>query len=132
MRLLIAGSRGISPEIALYTILKEGIIDLMNNSISLVEDDRLHMVTELVTGKAQGVDQIPYLIKSILPNLQVAIKEFPADWNTYNKAAGPIRNAQMADYADVLILVWDGKSRGSANMKLQMERLDKPIMEIIL
>lgn len=44
------------------------------------------------------------------------VAEFPADWNTHGKAAGPIRNAEMADYADALILVWDGKSRGSRDM----------------
>lgn len=46
----------------------------------------------------------------------VPIKNFPADWDKYGKAAGPIRNAQMAEYADYLIAFWDGKSRGTKNM----------------
>lgn len=55
---------------------------------------------------------------------------FDADWNKHGKAAGPIRNKQMADYADVLILIWDGKSKGSTNMKANMEALGKPVYEI--
>lgn len=44
---------------------------------------------------------------------------FPAEWNTYGKAAGPIRNSQMAEYASpdgYCIVFWDGKSRGSQSM----------------
>jgi len=44
------------------------------------------------------------------------IKTFPADWKTHGRAAGPIRNSQMADYADTLIAFWDGKSRGTKSM----------------
>ena len=44
------------------------------------------------------------------------VTRFAADWDTHGRAAGPIRNAQMADYADALILVWDCKSKGSADM----------------
>ena len=41
---------------------------------------------------------------------------FHADWDTHGKAAGPIRNREMAANADVLIAFWDGKSRGTKSM----------------
>lgn len=44
---------------------------------------------------------------------------FPADWAKYGKAAGPVRNRQMAEYAApdwYCVIFWDGKSRGSKNM----------------
>lgn len=44
------------------------------------------------------------------------LKEFPADWHQWGKAAGPIRNDRMAVYADALVAYWDGKSRGTRNM----------------
>lgn len=44
------------------------------------------------------------------------LKVFPANWDEYGKSAGPIRNKQMADYADALILFWDGTSKGSKSM----------------
>lgn len=42
--------------------------------------------------------------------------KFPAEWNTYGKAAGPKRNKEMAIFADALIAFWDGKGRGTKNM----------------
>jgi hypothetical protein len=42
--------------------------------------------------------------------------KFPADWDSYGKAAGPKRNSKMASYAHALIAFWDGKSRGTNNM----------------
>lgn len=70
-------------------------------------------ITEVVCGKARGMDTCgddwAYANK-------VPVKYFPANWEMHGKAAGHIRNLQMAMYADALILIWDGKSKGSANM----------------
>ena len=44
------------------------------------------------------------------------MKEFKADWVKYGKAAGPIRNEEMAKYADACIVFWDGKSPGAKSM----------------
>lgn len=43
----------------------------------------------------------------------------------HGKMAGPIRNLEMAKYADGLIAFWDGKSRGTRDMitKAKKERL---------
>lgn len=46
----------------------------------------------------------------------ITVKRFPADWYNLGRSAGPIRNEEMAKYADALIAVWDGKSRGTQNM----------------
>lgn len=45
-----------------------------------------------------------------------SITPFPADWNKRGKAAGPIRNRQMAQHADALIAFHDGQSTGTASM----------------
>lgn len=50
-------------------------------------------------------------------------KEYPADWNKFRKRAGFIRNQKMAENADALIAVWDGKSRGTKDMMQRAERL---------
>lgn len=64
-------------------------------------------IIEVVSGKATGADALGerWALESRVP-----LKEFPANWVEHGKAAGPIRNGQMADYADALIAVWDGKS----------------------
>lgn len=98
MKVIIAGGRDIRD----YDAVK-----------SAVEESEF-TVLQVVSGAAKGVDYMGELWSEWR---DVPCKRFPADWNTHGKAAGPIRNKQMAEYADALILVWDGKSRGSASMK---------------
>lgn len=70
-------------------------------------------ITEVVCGCASGVDSMG---RDWAKEQGIPVTEFPADWDTHGKAAGPLRNEQMAQYADALILVWDGKSPGSRSM----------------
>jgi hypothetical protein len=75
-------------------------------------------ITEVVSGCAPGVDALGerYAAAKRLP-----IKSFPANWLKDRRAAGPIRNTQMAKYADALIAVWNGRSRGTGDMIRQAQ-----------
>lgn len=44
------------------------------------------------------------------------IETYPADWKKYGRAAGTIRNEQMANIANALVAFWDGKSKGTKSM----------------
>jgi hypothetical protein len=68
---------------------------------------------EIVSGAARGADALG---ERFAYDNQIAVRRFPADWNAHGNSAGPIRNRQMAEYADALIAFHDGKSRGTANM----------------
>lgn len=116
MKLIIAGSRNIPEHIAYAECVKFRI-----------EKNIEH--TEIVSGTARGVDTAG---EHYAEFYNIPVKRFPADWETYGRAAGHIRNQQMAEYADALLLIWDGKSKGSASMKSKMEHLNKPIYEIII
>lgn len=70
------------------------------------------LITEVVSGCARGVDASGELWAR---TFGIPVKHFPANWSLGPKA-GPIRNRQMAEYADALIAVWDGKSKGTKNM----------------
>jgi len=70
-------------------------------------------ITEVVCGMAPGADTLGMLWADFM---DIPVKKFPADWDKNGKAAGPIRNKQMAEYADALIAFWDGKSKGTKNM----------------
>lgn len=70
-------------------------------------------VTEVVSGAAHGVDQLG---EQWARENGIPIKLFPAEWGTLGKSAGFVRNVDMADYADALVAVWDGNSRGTAHM----------------
>lgn len=81
-------------------------------------------ISEVVSGTAYGVDKLG---ETVAQSLQVPVKKFPAPWDMHGKMAGPIRNREMADYADALIAVWDGQSRGTEHMIKCMEKHGKPV-----
>lgn len=113
MKLIIAGSRHLTLDV-------EGIQAFINYL-------GIENITEVVCGMARGIDTSGRLWAEANG---IPVKPFPAEWDKYgNKAAGPIRNKQMADYGDELLLIWNQKSSGSANMKMNMEKLGKPVHE---
>jgi len=58
--------------------------------------------------------------------------KFPAEWDKYQYLAGSLRNGQMADVGDALLLIWDGRSSGSRDMKIQMLTRRKRIYEVVI
>jgi len=117
MKVIIAGSRTLTlnpGELHAY-VLKAGL---------------LSKIKEVVSGGARGIDKSGEVWVEAF-NIS-KVKVIPAKWEEHGRAAGPIRNKEMAKYADALLLIWDGKSRGSANMKKQMETLGKPVYEFIV
>lgn len=134
MKLCIAGSRHIDKRIAFWEALQhlEPVGDF-----SLVISFKGKEVTEFVTGDCPtGPDQVPDMLRTWWEiggyGLNADITRFSPDWKQHGRAAGPIRNRKMAEYIDGVLLIWDGKSRGSANMKKEMEALGKPIFEVIV
>ena len=92
-------------------------------------DDSGFKITEIVCGGAPGVDTMGWRY-GVWNDILVA--HFPADWDTFGKAAGPIRNAEMAQYAEALIAVWDGHSKGTEDMIKQAVTNDLHIHIVIL
>lgn len=71
----------------------------------------------IVSGESGNVD---LEAKRFAKEYGLRYKGFMADWKKYLRAAGPIRNGEMADYVDELLLIWNGCSRGSKSMKKEM------------
>jgi hypothetical protein len=67
----------------------------------------------VVSGKSKGID---LLGERWAEENEKPVKLFPADWKAHPRAAGPIRNRKMAEFAGALIAIWDGRSRGTKNM----------------
>lgn len=118
-RLIIAGSRTIDESTALKELDK-----FWKSNIEAVS-----LVNEVVSGTCSGADIAG---EKHARKFNIVIKRFSADWSKYGLSAGPIRNKQMAEYADMLLLIWDGKSRGSLSMKNEMRALNKSVYEIIV
>jgi len=100
MKVIIAGSRTATNYEHLLTAI---------NAFELTGRD----ITEVVSGTAKGADKMGerWALENDIP-----VKQFPANWNKYGKSAGYRRNEEMAEYADYLIALWDGQSRGTKHM----------------
>jgi hypothetical protein len=102
METIIAGSRHITdPDIVADAIRDSGF-----------------PVTDVISGGAPGVDTLG---EQWAEQHGIPVVRFPADWKTLGRRAGSIRNQEMAGYAEGLVAIWDGKSRGSRNM-IQLAR----------
>lgn len=93
MKTIIAGGRD-------YFLNENDYLDLDNFGI-----------TEVVSGACKGVDSCGEAW-AFMGNIPVKI--FNADWTKHGRAAGPIRNREMAQYADQVILFPGG--RGTQSM----------------
>lgn len=70
-------------------------------------------VTSVVSGQAPGADTLG---EDYAKSHGLLLYCYPANWKKYGKSAGPLRNAEMANNAEALIALWDGKSKGTLNM----------------
>ena len=100
-KVIIAGCR----DFADYELLKEECDFYLQNQKP--ED------IVIVSGHASGADALGehYALERDLQ-----LETYTADWKAHGRAAGPIRNAQMASVAHALIAFCDGKSRETKNM----------------
>lgn len=109
MKVIIAGTRNVKDyPLLVRTIEQSGWKD---------------QITEVVSGCATGIDTLG---EQWARTNNIPIKEMPANWSQYGNSAGPMRNRQMAEYADAAIVIWDGESRGTRNMIENMIRRKKP------
>ena len=113
LRMVIAGSRYLEN----YEVLAERM-------------NRIHAknpITEVVSGCARGADSLGEMWAE---DNHIPIARFPADWEGLGKRAGHVRNAQMADHADAAVIFAYKGSRGSENMRYQMQARGKPFLFI--
>lgn len=109
LRVIIAGSRTLEHPLLVRRAVRESKFK----------------ITEVVSGCApEGADKFG---ERWAKQNNILVKQFPADWLTHGKAAGMLRNVQMADYADALIAIWDGESVGTRNMIGEMGKRQKPV-----
>ena len=115
MKLIIAGSRH-------FTNLSNEYIGKLIKSFDLIP-------SSVVCGCARGVDMAGEYWAGLN---EIPIVHFHPEWDRYGSKAGPIRNRKMAAFADALLLIWDGESSGSRNMKQEMLLLGKSVYEVVL
>lgn len=108
MKVIIAGSRSITD----YQIVFDAVL------FSKFD------ISEIISGGARGVDRLG---EEFAEEHCYDVTRFIPDWDRLGKKAGFVRNSEMGDYADALIAIWDGKSKGTKHMIDYMEKLNKKV-----
>lgn len=87
--------------------------------------------TTIIEGEARGADTLARLVGE---SLGWPVERFPAEWDRYGKAAGPIRNQQMlSEGKPDLVLAFHvdiNSSRGTADMVRRAEKAGIPVRVI--
>ncbi len=104
-RMIVAGDRRLED----YALVKVHLDRLLEAKLPDVV---------ILSGGARGADALGerYAQERSLP-----LERYPADWQTYGKRAGPIRNEQMVLRAHALVC-FDGGGPGSRNVILLAQR----------
>ena len=118
-KVVVAGSRGFNSYAYMEEALDQQIMEAMEE-LDIIDD------IEIVSGGAKGADKLG---ERYAKERGYSLKIFPAEWNKYGKSAGYKRNAQMAEYADMVIVFWDGESKGTKHM---MDIADKKGMYLAI
>ena len=116
MRVLVCGDRNWTDG----KLIEKTILDVHLN-------DRDHNgqsgITHIISGEARGADT---LAKTIAHKNHFKFLGFPALWNQYGKAAGPIRNQQMLDEGEPdFALAFHDDLEHSKGTKDMLERINK-------
>jgi hypothetical protein len=106
MKIAIIGSRDFND----YGLL-EDTLESFKAKMSLV-----------ISGAARGAD---LLGERWAINNGIKTLIFPADWATYGKRAGFIRNEDIIKNCDIVIAFWDGKSKGTAHSLSLADKYNK-------
>ena len=103
IRIVVAGSRGFAD----YEMFEQALDEMLETVDGEIE---------LVSGHAEGADQ---MAERYAAEYAIPIMVMKPDWKKFGRAAGPVRNRQMLDYAaegsPMVAAFWDGKSRGTKN-----------------
>ena len=107
-KLMVCGSRTIVDEQWIFSKLNELFA--------------LHKDMVVLSGGAAGVDSIGEKWADLH---NVPIEHFLPDWKKYGRGAGIVRNKQMVETADFVMIFWDGESKGTKFVIEYCQKLGK-------
>lgn len=82
------------------------VLDTLNEEVG---------ISTLIEGEAIGADKFSRKWAE-LPDVNVKVEPYPADWNRYKRRAGPIRNRQMLEEGKPQLVVPFPGGTGTADM----------------
>lgn len=122
MRILVCGDRNWTNQ----ALIDQTLSKLHNHAV--VYSGRIECVIE---GEARGADRMGRIAAELLG---VPVLKFPALWDVYGRAAGPIRNQQMLDEGKpTLVLAFHNNldsSKGTKDMVRRAKQRGIPVRVI--
>jgi hypothetical protein len=82
--------------------------------------------TEIVGGGCRGASEIG---KAYAEHKKLAYIEFKPEYSKYGRIAPHLRNELIAQYCDVMIAIWDGKSKGT---KSEIDKATRAGKEVVI
>ena len=125
VKVIIAGSR---PPRTLFTQTALRYLSMCREAVEEAVVESGFGITEVVCGGAAGADQAGQLWarRNGVAHTEKRFYVTNEEW-MLSRGAGMARNIRMAEYADALIAIWDGKSRGTKHMIDEMQDRGKPV-----
>ena len=103
MKIAIVGSRSLNVDIPEYCI-PDG-------------------VTEIISGGAKGIDTSA---RRFAREHHIFLTDILPEYDLYGRRAPLIRNDLIISLADMVIIFWDGESRGTGYIVKKCKEMDKP------
>lgn len=104
--------------------MKVAVIGSRNIKINNIGEYLLDGITEIVSGSARGVD--------MLAREYIKLTEFLPEYEKYARVAPLKRNDKIIYYADEVIALWNGKSRGTNYVINRCRKIGKRIYVYII
>jgi hypothetical protein len=82
----------------------------------------LYPISTIVSGGASGADS---LAEKYADEKKLTKQIFPAQWDLFGKKAGFIRNTTIIENCDMVIVFWDGSSKGTKDSLDKAQNLKK-------
>jgi hypothetical protein len=117
MRVLICGSRDWDDVACIERVVQE---------LAAADPDLV-----VIEGEARGADSIA---RDAARRLGVPVIKYPADWVSYGRAAGPMRNQQMLDAGPDLVVAFHpniAESKGTRDMVMRAGRAGIPVRLVL-
>ncbi len=83
----------------------------------------------LVSGGARGIDSAAAIFSR---EAGIPLIEIKPNYERYGRGAPIIRNREIVSMADLVIIIWDGVSRGSKNVIEECTRQGKDFTQYII
>lgn len=120
MRVLVCGGR----EFDDWNLLNKTLLKLTYDNGTGVDPDEV----VIIQGGAKGADFLGRVWAK--HHFGVTQEEYPADWKTYGKAAGSIRNQQMLDEGKPDLVIAFPGGVGTADMVRRAKKAGVEVIEV--